>query len=92
MADRVIDRPVGWLLLRSIVAIVSIVVGASIVGSGAWMNLSTVVIVTSSVSCKILQVSDYFPTLSVPRVMTTSMLFWRSKENRVVGVGLYMLL
>lgn len=83
MADRVIDRPVGWLLLRSIVAIVSIVVGASIVGSGAWMNLSTVVIVTSSVS---------FPTLSVPRVMTTSMLFWRSKENRVVGVGLYMLL
>jgi hypothetical protein len=60
MADRVIDWPVGRLLLRSIVAIVCIVVGASIVGSGARRDLSTVVIVTSSVSCKILQVSNYY--------------------------------
>jgi len=57
MADRVIDWSVGWLLLRSII---SIVVGASIVGSRAWMDLSVVVVVTSTVSCKILQVSNYY--------------------------------
>lgn len=60
MADRVIDWSVGWLLLRSIVSIVSIVVGASIVGSRAWVDLSVVVVITSTVSCKILQVSNYY--------------------------------
>jgi hypothetical protein len=88
MADRVIDWSVGWLLLRSIVSIVSIVVGASIVSSRAWMDLSVVVVVTSTVSCKILQVSNYFATLSVPRVLTTAMLLRGSEKDGVVCVGL----
>lgn len=92
MAYRVIDWPVGGLLLRSIVSIVSIVVGASIVGSRAWMDLSVVVVVSSTVGCKILQVSDYFSTLSVPRVLTTAMLLRGSEEDGIVCVGLYMLL
>lgn len=60
MTDRVIDWSVGRLLLRSIVSIVSIVVGVSIIGSRTRMDLSAVVVVTSSVSCKILQVSNYY--------------------------------
>jgi len=55
--NRIIDRTVGLLLLRSIVAIVGCMVGV-VGGSRAGVHLSTVVIITS-VGCKVLQVSNH---------------------------------
>lgn len=85
VADGIVDWTVGSWLLRSVIAIVSGVVTA-VVGCGAGMHLGTMmgVVVTSGGS---------FTTLPVSRALTTMpMLFWGSKEDRVVGMGLDMFL
>jgi len=62
MGDRVVNRAVGSLLLRGVVASVRGVVGIGIASSGAWVHMGTLVIVTATVSCQVLQVSNHcFP-------------------------------
>jgi len=61
MADRVVNRAVRGLLLGSVVASVGWVMGIGI-ASSAWVHMGALVIVTASISCQVLQVSNhYFP-------------------------------
>lgn len=100
MTDRVVYRSIRrlLLLLRSVVAIVGImVVGVAIVG-GARVHLSSLVIVTSAGCCKVLRSASLaslpdvalrtLSTLSVTRVLITSMVLEGPEEHRVVRVGL----
>lgn len=81
MGNRVVDWAIGGGLLRGVVSIVC-VVGSTILRSRAGVHLRRMIIVT---------VGGSFPSLSVAGVLT-SMLIWGSKENRIIGVGLNVLL
>jgi hypothetical protein len=83
VSDRIIDWTIGTRLLGRVVAVVGIMMGRTVVGSGAGMHLSTVVIVTSGIS---------FSTPVSRALPTMSMLFWGAKEDRVISMSLDVLL
>lgn len=81
VVDWVIDRTVRRGLLRGVVAIVGCGVGA--ISGGTWLHLGSMTIVSVG----------SFASLSVSRALPMmTMLFGRSKENRVISVSLDMLL
>jgi len=86
----IVDGTIGRWLLRSIVSVVAILLRVAIVWL-AGVHLGAMIVVACCSGCKILQVSDHFSTLTIAGSLTV-MLFGRPEEDRVVGVGLYMLL